>query len=144
MKKNFEKLLRYVSIRPRSEKEIKDWLKRKNLPEDLGKGIFDDYAFAIWWVEQRKTFKLFSKAKIRAELLAKGVLPDIADQVLEEANIDDLETAKKAVEKKLARLAGYSSDEKIKKLANFLLGRGFSWDIIQNVLKYIPEKENGK
>jgi regulatory protein len=138
-KKNFEKLLRYINIRP--TREVKQWLKRRNIPEDLSAGLTDDRLFAFWWVEQRKSFRLFPKARIRAELLAKGVKSQVIDEVLEESGINDYETAKLAAEKRLNRLSHLSDEQKRKKISNFLFLQGFSWEIIQDVIKYLFREE---
>ncbi|KKP23347.1 MAG: Regulatory protein RecX [Candidatus Woesebacteria bacterium GW2011_GWC1_30_29] len=39
--KTFDKLLRFVIVRPRSEKEIKDYLKRKKVHESLNEELFN-------------------------------------------------------------------------------------------------------
>src|SRR3972149_10018566 len=38
--KTFEKILRFVTLRPRSEKEISNWLRRKKIHESLHKDLF--------------------------------------------------------------------------------------------------------
>src|SRR3989344_2397768 len=60
--KSFDKVLRFAMIRPRSLKEVKDYLKRKYINESIHQYIIkrliklellDDLKFAKWWVEQR-------------------------------------------------------------------------------------------
>src|SRR3989344_5146372 len=38
--KTFSKLLNFATLRPRSEKEVFDWLKRKKVPESMYKKLF--------------------------------------------------------------------------------------------------------
>lgn len=69
--KTLDKLLRFVTLRPRSEKEINDWLKKYKVHKSLKRGLFnrlkrldlvDDKKFARWWVGQRLQFKFKSKS----------------------------------------------------------------------------------
>src|SRR4030042_2523623 len=64
--KTYDYLLKFAMLRPRSEKEIKDWFRRKKTPERLYEDLFsklkeldliDDEKFAMWWVEQRLAFR---------------------------------------------------------------------------------------
>ncbi|KKP30846.1 MAG: Regulatory protein RecX [Candidatus Woesebacteria bacterium GW2011_GWE2_31_6] len=76
--KTFDKLLRFVIVRPRSEKEIKDYLKRKKVHESLNEELFNrlnrlelinDTKFSKWWVDQRLVFKNKSKKDLKFEVL---------------------------------------------------------------------------
>src|SRR4030066_1398794 len=64
--KTYDYLLKFAMLRPRTEKEIKDWFRRKKTPESLHQDLFsklkgldliDDEKFAMWWVEQRLEFR---------------------------------------------------------------------------------------
>jgi SOS response regulatory protein OraA/RecX len=57
----WNKLLKFATLRPRSEKEIRDWLKRKKVSsadqkkyiKNLKKLEFlSDIKFANWWITQ--------------------------------------------------------------------------------------------
>jgi len=80
------KLLKFATVRPRSEKEIGDWLKRKKIPTSLAPGLFkrlrrlnlvDDRQFARWWIEERLEFKPKPERVLFLELRKKGLKPVI-------------------------------------------------------------------
>lgn len=131
-----EKTLKLLSRRPRSIKEINDYLKRKKTRPDLAekvvgnlqkRGWLDDQKFASWWLEQRAAFRPKGKFALRAELRQKGVALEIIEPLLEkEIGVEvEVNLAKKAVKKKKGNWQ--------KKVA-FLQRRGFSWQTIETVL----------
>src|SRR3990167_10049603 len=89
-------VIRFVSFRPRSEKEIRDFLTKKIIKwkvsddlllnkvidrmEDLG--YIDDKKFADWWVEQRTRFRPKGNRVIEYELYQKGIAKDIISDAL--------------------------------------------------------------
>src|SRR5260221_4154782 len=94
----YEKLLasafRYVSFRPRSEREIREFLqtklKRWHIAGDVSVvkaidrlreyGHVDDRKFAAWWVSQRSAFRPKGARALKAELFKKGVSRDVAQE----------------------------------------------------------------
>jgi regulatory protein len=141
--KAYTRALRYLSYRPRSEKEIRDRLTRKQFDpmiidkviEQLKEDKFlNDTQFAQWWTEQRQDFQGKSKYVIKTELSDKGIDRNTIDNTLTNAK-DDYETAKEFFERKKRRFERYAGDEYTKKVTGFLQRKGFSWDIIQKILK---------
>lgn len=153
----FEKLynraLNYLSYRPRSEKEVKDYLykrlyklkkldkalkeklKEKVLKKLKKKKLLDDSEFAAWWVNQRLDFKFFGKQKLRTELIIKGIKREIIDSVLAEIDQTELlELAKKLLQKKKKVYQKLKPRELRQKLINHLQRRGFSWEIIKTAI----------
>lgn len=141
--KAYTRALKYLSYRPRSEKEIRDRLVKKQfdpmiidqvikkLKEDK---FLNDTQFADWWTEQRQTFRGKSKYVIKSELSEKGVDRNTIEKALSDAK-DDYETAKEFFERKKRRFENYTGNEYTKKVTGFLQRKGFSWDIIQKILK---------
>lgn len=151
-KNEFQKLLnktlRLISHRPRSEKEIADYLKRKkSLPnisvrvierlKELGQ--LDDYAFASWWIEQRSTFRPRGKFGLTMELRQKGIDKEIAEKVINE-KVDEPSLAKKLAQKKFKFYKNLPREERYQKISAFLARRGFSWEIIKKVVVKFLEK----
>lgn len=119
---------RFLSFRPRSRKEIHDFLKKKIYgPELIEKtierlrelGYVDDEKFVRWWVEQRQGRKPKGMQLIIYELLSKGVARDIIEQVLSSEIENQVELAIKALQPRL------KSVHDTKKLMDFLQRRGF-------------------
>jgi len=144
--KVYYRALDYATRRPHSEWEIKQWFKRKKIGEsEQGLALFrlkklnlvNDEEFAKWWVEQRTAFRPKSKRALKAELSQKGVKRDIIEEVLSESEVPEEEIAKKIAEKRLSRLKGLPIRDQKKKLTEFLSRRGFSWDIIKEVINQV-------
>lgn len=151
----YEKLLgagyRYVSFRPRSEKEITDFLQKKlhtwhtTAPAVLTKvldrfrelGYIDDKKFIAWWVEQRNTHRPKGKHVIIQELQQKGIHKSLIEEVLAESpdGSDETELAKQAVSKKLDLWKKLPKLDKKRKIYDYLTRRGFSFDTIRDVIR---------
>ena len=144
--------LRFLSYRPRSEKEILDYLKKKasnspSLTDDITDQIIeklkdykfiDDVVFARFWVEQRTKFKHKPIRVIEYELKQKGIDGEIIDEILSrfDGNKEiDLESAKKLAEKKLDFYRGLPPQKRQEKVMNYLLRKGFNYDIVKKALK---------
>ncbi|PIT88894.1 MAG: hypothetical protein COU27_03370 [Candidatus Levybacteria bacterium CG10_big_fil_rev_8_21_14_0_10_36_7] len=141
--KAFNKSLRFLSFRPRSEKEISDYLLKKNfsqtiIPDVLSKlrdlKFVDDLDFAKRWVEVRQKEKNKSRFVIKMELSQKGIDEEIVEKVIEKSQ-DDFQIAKEVYERKKDRLNHLSKEEFEKKIIPFLQRKGFSWDIIKRLIK---------
>ena len=84
--KTYDKLLRFAMVRPRSEKEVTDYFRRKKIHESMHEemlkklkhlDLINDLAFAKWWIDQRIQFKSKSKRLIIQELRMKGLVKTI-------------------------------------------------------------------
>ncbi len=129
--------IRFVSYRPRSQKELRDFLAKKltkwkvsgaGLLEKVvartGElGYVDDEKFAAWWVEQRTAFKQKGNRLIELELRQKGVAREVIVSVLE--GRDMLAPARKAIQNKRFKNE--------KQLYDYLARRGFDADTIKRV-----------
>lgn len=129
--------LRYVAIRPRSEGELTDYFRRKQIDVDAGKqivgrlrevGLVDDAAFARAWVANRRLLKSVSVRRLQLELRQKHVPSEIIEQVLQEDEGDDRQALRDLVEKKRSR---YPDQQK---LMQYLARQGFGYDDIKSVL----------
>ncbi|OGM13917.1 hypothetical protein A3A76_05415 [Candidatus Woesebacteria bacterium RIFCSPLOWO2_01_FULL_39_23] len=144
--KTLDKLLKFATLRPRSEKEIRDWFRRKKVHESLTPKLFerltridlvDDKKFAEWWVGQRLQFKFKSKRDLENELRMKGVNRDIVSQVISElvSQEDEVRMAKELLEKRKYRWERLPRLEAEKKMSEYLARKGFNWEIIRKLVK---------
>lgn len=148
--KIYSRAVNFATIRPRSEKEIKDWFKRKKVPDDVVEVVFnrlknlnlvDDLNFAKWWIDQRKTFRPKSKRFIQFELRKKGISSEIITELLSEwSSEDEGNIALSLGAKRHKRLTHLPVDEQRKKLTAFLAARGFSWSEVKKVIDQLVEK----
>ena len=123
-----------VARRPRSENEIRQGLRQRNLTpaqqdqvlERLRtRGWLDDKAFADAWVENRRVFRPRSAFALRAELRQKGVAPPQIEAAL--AGHDDEASALEAGRKAARRWASAGAVEFQRRLTSHLMRRGFDY-----------------
>jgi regulatory protein len=156
-----DRIMGLLSRRPRSTKEISDYLyknlkskiSKKNLSENLyeeltkdiieylkEKNYINDLEFTKFWVNARKNSK--SKRILFQELVSKGISRSIIE--LEIGKIkDSIEkgAALKIADKKIKLLTKYDRITKDKKLKEFLYRKGYNWEIIKEITAEILDKE---
>lgn len=146
--KVYDRTLKFLSFRPRSEKEVRDWLNKKKTGEETKRivikklketKLLDDREFASWWIEQRVTFRPIGKAGLKYELRKKGVEGEIVDEALEKKITDSFERklALKVAKKKSPAYQKLPPLEFRQKMGGFLARRGFSWEVIKEVIDKI-------
>ena len=139
----YDKILRFATLRPRSEKEFRIWLIKHKVHESLYEELFDrlkrlelmdDKKFAVWWIEQRLQFKSRSKKELTFELRFKGINNKDIDEVLADTNIDERSAIKKLLVKKERLWKSLTEFEKRQKIYNYLAGKGFGFDVIKDAV----------
>jgi regulatory protein len=147
----YEKAILYASIRPRSKKEIKDWMRRKKhdssffpfILDRLTKiGLIDDTNFTKWWVEQRNAFRPTGVSKLKQELAIKGIDRSIIEVAIS-ALVDpqsQLEAAKKLLDKKSIHTGKYPREKLTQKYTGLLLRRGFTYAITKRAIDELNQK----
>lgn len=148
---SYERALKFLGPRPRSETEVRRRLKEKGVEPDTidevvarlnRAGLVNDEAFASYWVENRVTFRPRSSRVLRQELKQKGVSEEVLREAL--ANTNDAEAAYAVAAKRARRLAGLEKQEFRRKLGEFLARRGFSYDTIEPVVERVwQESQDG-
>lgn len=153
------KALNWATLRPRSAKELRDYLKRTTYrkaitqkykdptvePSNVApgelidailqdfetKGYVDDQRFAEWWVSRRTSQKK-SQTVLRQELSQKGISRDIQSQVLD---TDDSESLKILLEK-VANRPKYSDRDK---LIRYCMSKGFRYSLVVEALATLDD-----
>lgn len=155
--KLYTRALEYALTRPRSQREMRDYLYKKTRDSrtktgDIRKGVsveltnrvfdrlvekgyLDDEKFARFWVENRNVRKGTSLRKLHGELLLKGVDKTIIEQIFESSDRSDDEELLKVIAKKAAR---YDDEQK---LIAYLMRQGFRFDDIKAALNTLKEDE---
>ena len=159
LSKLFDATLKFLSYRPRSHKEVEDYLakkisKKENIKFSQAKesGLIiqikhkltkykylNDTEFAKWWIESRTKYRPRGKRILKSELMQKGVSREIVDELLENIKNQKL-LAQRAIKKKLPRWQKLPSVEIKKKIYSHLSMRGFDFDTIREVVAQIEEK----
>ena len=148
----YDAAVRYLAARPRSVAEIKRHLHTKRFDEaEQDKAIdqlraqryIDDEAFARYWVEQRAKFRPKGQRAIRSELMQKGVAREVIDLVLGEADPDaETKRARESIRRPMTRWLSMDENERKRKIHQYLVTRGFSYDVIEEVIAR-PEPDEG-
>ncbi|HXF51682.1 MAG TPA: RecX family transcriptional regulator [Dehalococcoidia bacterium] len=133
--------LRLVARRPRSERELRDALRRRRFDRDhidaavsrlRAMGYLDDAAFARFWVETRDASSPRSRRLLKAELRSRGVEAPTATEAT--VGIEDEDAAVRAASRRLRAFAGLDEETFRRRLGGFLLRRGFSYAVAERVV----------
>ena len=136
-----------LKIRPRSEYELRSRLVRKGFDTEVIEktveyiakiGLIDDLAFARLWVESRIKRPL-GLHRLSFELKTKGVNKEIIDRVVKEYKSPEKEeeTIRDLLQRKMKKLSGLDKKKIKSRLWGFFLRKGFSKDIVFDVLSEI-------
>jgi len=116
------------------EKEEREELVQSTMDKLQEYSYLNDGEFAEAFISSRMKNKPRGKSILLGELLAKGVSKEIAEEKLEEMIDDEYDMLKRVYEKKYGEEKFGMRD---KKKIDFLLRKGFNWDLIE---RYINEK----
>ncbi len=144
--KGYDKAIRFLSFRPRSQAEISRYLQDKGyepeVVEDIiqrliDKKYLDDETFAQFWLENRSQFKPRGSRALRYELRQKGIDDQVIKTTL--SDLDEEELAWAAVQGKLRIWHHLPPDALQKKVMGFLSRRGFGYDVVRTIVERIKE-----
>lgn len=146
-----DKALHFLSYRPRSEKEIRDYLKKKTpslkiITQIIAKlkkqNLIDDLAFAEWFCQQRAQFRPRGQRVLLAELWQKGIKKEIAQKAIGKT-IDEKDLAQKVALKKLNTFQKQKLSPRLlyQKMIQLLLRRGFDWEVSKKTIDSLLKKE---
>ena len=131
--------LKYISSKLKTEKQIKDYLYKKDFHKQAVEKILEklkeynvinDNTYAESYVTSNPNF---SKNKIKQKLIMAGVKFDLSETAVQ--NIDDDASCLKHAEKYMRNKA--TDKQTIEKLIRRLQGMGYSWETINHALKSI-------
>jgi regulatory protein len=150
-----ERALRFLAPRPRSRAEVRRRLLKPSrggrlqmTPDPLvverildrleALELLDDRQFADFWVENRERFNPRSARALAQELRQRGVASETIEQVSKPE--DDEARALAAGRRRLHTFSNLSYPDFRVRLGQFLLRRGFNYQVIQRVLRQLWEE----
>jgi regulatory protein len=147
VRKAFGTAIQYLAIRMRSEKEVRDYLKQKEIDDSVIQEVLhrlynhkylDDEEFALAFARTQINTTDKGPRVIKEELKEKGISEPIIEKVLEEFTIEMqftkvLHLSNKALKKK-RNDSQYLFEQKLKQALN---RKGYSFSIIDEVLAEI-------
>jgi len=146
----YDKTLRYLSFRPRSTEEIKQYLNQQEagkrtqsliIEKLIDQKLIDDETFARWWTDQRRKFRNQGEKLTRIELINKGIERDLIDKIFAENPVNEDVLIEELIRKKLPKLGRLPLPERKKKLYGFLLRRGYGWGEIRTIVDKMLKKK---
>lgn len=153
------KSLNFLSYRPRSQKEVEDYLAKKiatleevKFSQAKGSSLIleviaklkkykyiNDYDFAKWWLNSRLKSNPKGPRLIEMELRNKNIDKQIIERVM--SNLSNPKSlALKSLQKKLPRLQKLPIVEFKKKVYMHLASRGFEPETIQETIAFLTKK----
>jgi regulatory protein len=145
--KAYDRAVRFLSYRPRSVAEVRRYLAKPEygyseevveatLTRLAEQGYLNDEEFARFWVENRQRFRPKGAQALRHELRQRGLESASIEDALSGLNLQ--ESAYEAARPRALRLASLAqSDPQTfrRKLADFLLRRGFGYEVTEETVK---------
>jgi regulatory protein len=150
LKEAMERAGRLLSVRARTEHEIRDRLATAGFPEAVIEqttvrlielDLLDDLEFAREWVRQRSARKNLGPRALQAELAAKGVSRQVAQEALEHEDLDEEALATEAASGWVRKVARFPLPQQAHKLQQMLLRKGFSSEASQAAVKAVLPPE---
>jgi len=158
MQSNLQKALNrcyyFLKFRPRTEKEVINFLYKKSKKYKLNtKSILDlvkelkskeyinDKNFIEWFVLKKSTKKPTAAFLIKRELRAYGIKDNDIEEYFEKNKFDEYTLAKNLLTKYWFKLSTLDFETKRMKIQNLLLRRGFNYEIIKKAIEEFEKNE---
>ena len=137
---------RILAIRPRSVFEMKEKLRARKYSQKIIDGLIkklkeqdllNDEKFTREWIKNQLEYRPCGRILIKKKLFEKRIKQEIMEKVLEEmvSPEKELALARKVLQKKRDRLENLSRGKLFQKLSLYLSGKGFSYQVIREVLE---------
>ena len=142
--------VRYLSYRPRSEREVRQRLRRRGFEAPVvdevvlklkERWLIDDAAFCEFWRNNRLSFNPRSAKLVKLELRKKGVSAETANRAVE--NMDDENSVYQAGLKKARRLSATDYDSFRGSLYGYLRRRGFDYGSVKRAVERLWQEKKG-
>jgi regulatory protein len=143
----YQRALKFLEYRPRTEEEIRRNLKKHDVPEEIiaatverlqRANLINDLRFAKNWVENRSDRRPRGRRALAFELRQKGVNRQAIDRALED--VDEERLAYRAALKQSRKLIKLEQQEFRRKLYGYLSRRGFSYEVSAPVVSQVWEQ----
>jgi regulatory protein len=149
-----DRALNYLSFRPHSRQEVRQYLRRKGDTPDTINAVLerldslklvDDQAFATFWVDSRERFSPRGSRALKNELRMKGVDREVVEEMVTDEQDEEralLAGRKKALS--LLRLPGMDQNTFRTRLSSFLQRRGFGYATCTRTVRALWQELQGE
>lgn len=144
----------FLKFRPRTEKEIRDYLYKKIAKthysrDDVDKVIkklkeqdlINDEKFIELFINDRLALKPKGKKLLIKELRQKGVVDYLIETYFIKNKINEEELALKILSQRWSRLKNLEEKKRFEKATRFLLSRGFDYETTKKTIAHLTKKE---
>lgn len=148
----YQRALRFLSYRPRTESEVVQNLRKHAVEEPVIEetierlrraSLLDDSQFARSWVENRTIHRPRGRRALAYELRQKGVDRGAIDQALED--VDEEQLAMEAARQQARKYRSLEWNDFRKKMFGYLSRRGFGYEYSANaIIEVWNENTNDK
>jgi regulatory protein len=136
----YDRVLNYLTYRPRSTWEVRRYLQKRDLGEEAQTmvlerltraGLVNDREFAQFWVENRTAHRPRGRRALRAELRQKGIATEVVESAV--SDVDEDAAALAVAEARVRRLAHLDRPSFYQRMYGYLQRRGFSYDVCRRI-----------
>jgi regulatory protein len=142
-----ESALRLLKVRPRTAEELRRALKRRAFPQKVADrviddlkeaGLVDDRVFTRLWIKEKLGRGGSGRRLISQQLYEKGIDRTTVEEeiALNYADGKEIELAREAAVKRLARVKGLPSDLKKRRVYRYLISHGFESGIASEAAEF--------
>ena len=145
--------LHYIGYKMRTVQEIRRKLSEKEFSEEIIEkvvaflekyGYADDREYCRKYIREKLRMKPKSGYALKIELRQKGISSRIIDEVMAETEMDEAGDAFHWLERKSRGQWPPADEKQKKKLYDFLLRKGYSYDIIGEAFRQMNEAYGGE
>lgn len=145
--KTMKRALNLLSFKPRTVAEMrerlmeKDWAEAAVVDQVIARleelGYLNDEQLAVSFASSRLTFRPLGKTRLRRDLQRRKLPSEITEQTLDQLYEGDAEEEliDRALNKRLKLKGAPTTPEAAKKLFDYLMRRGFSYDLVRRKVR---------
>ncbi|MEV6156706.1 recombination regulator RecX [Nonomuraea sp. NPDC052129] len=143
--------LRLLTMAPKTRAQLAEALRKRDVPDEAAEAVLDrfselglinDEAFAEAWVDSRHHGRGLAKRALAAELRHRGVDSETVNEAVDRLEPDqELETARRLVERKLSSTRGLDPQVRTRRLAGMLARKGYAPGLAFRVIREALETE---
>lgn len=147
--RTLQRAYRLLSYKPRTVAEMrgrlneKEWADGEVVERVIGRllelGYLDDERYAASFAESRLSGRALGRTRLRRDLQRRNLPSEVIENALDEAYNEQGEEAliDRAIEKRLKLKGAPSTREESKKLFDYLMRRGFNYDLVMRKVRSI-------
>ncbi|MGZ8580296.1 MAG: regulatory protein RecX [Actinomycetota bacterium] len=146
-----ERALGLLAVRPRARRELERRLRAAGFEaEEVDEvlirlervGLVDDEAFARQMADHQFGSRRAGRRAVASALLAKGIAPDLAARVADDAPDAEHDRALELARSRAGRLAGVEQAKAFGRLTSLLVRRGYSPEVARSAARKALEVDD--